>query len=75
MTLDEAHRIILNYEATAGSPADWTAAIERIRRARQDAAFDAAYDEAHEKEGTVSRSNAKYYFVKGVEYATGLLHD
>jgi hypothetical protein len=65
MTLDHAHKIILSYGSDVGND-DWKEAIERIKVARQDEAFDKAF----EGDQTVSRNNAKYYFEKGVEYAT-----
>jgi hypothetical protein len=65
MTLDQAHKTILSYGSDIGND-DWLEAIARIKEARLEAAFEKVF----EGDQTVSRNNAKYYFDKGVEYAT-----
>jgi hypothetical protein len=65
MTLDEAYKTILSY-TNITSNGDWKEALARIKQARQEAAFEEEYADDH----TVSRDNARYYFNKGVEYAT-----
>jgi hypothetical protein len=65
MTLDQAHKTILSYHSAVGND-DWLEAIARIKLARLEVAFEMVF----EGDRTVSRGNAKYYFDKGVEYAT-----
>jgi hypothetical protein len=65
MTLDEAHKILLSYPTTNRND-DWLEAIARIKLARLEVAFEMVFED----DQTVSRGNAKYYFDKGVEYAT-----
>jgi hypothetical protein len=65
MTLDEAHKIILSYPI-ANRNNDWLEAIARIKKAHLWAAFEKAF----EGDQAVPEITAKYYFDKGVEYAT-----
>jgi hypothetical protein len=64
MTLDQAHKTILSYGSDVGND-DWQQAIERIKEARAEEAFDQAFG----ADATVSRANALYYFNAGREYA------
>jgi hypothetical protein len=65
MTLDQAHKTILSYTTAVGND-DWLEAIAQIKLARLEAAFDEEYAD----DRTVSREHARFYFNKGVEYAT-----